>query len=253
MNYDWNFSVVFEPAHRTILLQGFGVTLALTSLAIVLGTPLGILLGSLASLGRFASFDLEAVVPRHTWASRVQQVVRWLVVAWIDTIRAIPLLLLILLAYYGLPVLIQAVPGLGSLRLSGFTTSVVALAINLSAFIADLVRSSASAVSRGSVMGARSLGMDRWLVWRRIILPDVVRELIPGLTLLYITIFKMSTLCSTVAVYEFMHSAEAVIQRTYKPLELFVAVAAVFVITIVPLSVIARHLEQSRAFLRRTQ
>jgi ABC-type amino acid transport system permease subunit len=90
------------------------------------------------------------------------------------------------------------------------------------------------------------------VVIRRIVLPDVLREIWPGLVLLYITMLKMSTLASAPTVWEVLHSAESIIQRSYRTLELYLAVCIVFVVIIVPLSIAARRLERSEALRRRS-
>ncbi len=249
MNYDWDFSVLLQPEYLRTLLSGFWLTILLTFYSLLAGTPLGILIGTLASLGVKRGQLFEGMGrssrPLNTLGRQALSVVRWVAIAYIDVIRAIPLLLLILIAYYGLPTI-------ATWKVSPFQTSVIALSINLSAFLADLVRGAVAGVSRGSILAGRSLGMNSWLVWRHIILPEVLREILPGVTLLYITIFKMSTLCAVVAVYEVLHSADAIIQRTYKPLEAYLAVCILFVVVIVPLSAIARRLEATNLFRRRS-
>lgn len=264
MNYDWDFSILLQHENLKVLLWGFAVTTMLTLYSLVFGTLLGIAVGTLASLGTNTgqSLDRSARSSRFPWLSRqALAVTRWIALIYIDVIRAIPLLLLILIAYYGIPVIVkvgaiqQFLSFFGRktpLEFSAFQTSVIALSINLSAFLADLVRGGVAGVSQGSMFAGRSLGMSRWLVWRRIVLPDVLREILPSVTLLYITIFKMSTLCSIVAVYEVLHSADAITQRTYKPLEAYVAVCVMFIAVIVPLSLIARRMETTNLFRRRS-
>jgi polar amino acid transport system permease protein len=246
MGYDWHFSVLASPEYQRLLAAGFFSTLLLTLWCIVLGTPLGILLGSLPF---FDQMGLR--LTKHN-GTVYQRLIRLLVVLasrfsflLIDVVRAIPLLLLMLTSYYVLPVLVHH-------TVTPFTSVVVAMAFNLAAFVADLVRAAAAAISRGDILAARSLGMGQFLTWRRIVLPQVIREILPGLATLYITMLKMSTLASAVAVYELLHSADAVIQKTYRPLELYVFVCLVFVAVVMPLAYAARRLETSKFFLRRS-
>jgi polar amino acid transport system permease protein len=70
--------------------------------------------------------------------------------------------------------------------------------------------------------------------------------------ILYITIIKMTTLASVVSMYEIMHSANAIVQQTYRPIEAYALVAVFFTILIVPLAAIARRLEQTSIFRRRS-
>ncbi|HEX7241238.1 MAG TPA: amino acid ABC transporter permease [Longimicrobiaceae bacterium] len=273
MGYEWDFSLLGDPATRGFLLQGLLRTLQLTAWCIVVGSPLGVLLGSLPFVNSLAGppsgglrkallgggrgavlggqehvSGVAGALPGALRSSAARiglQLIAGGSVLLIDVIRAIPLLLLMLTCYYGLPMI-------AGNSVSGFSAAAIAMTINLAAFVADLVRGAASAVSRGSIMAAQSLGMSRLLTWRRIVLPEVLREILPGLSLLYITMLKMSTLASAIAVYELLHSAEAVIQRTYRPLELYVTVCLLFVVLILPLAWAARRIEQSKIFRRRT-
>jgi ABC-type amino acid transport system permease subunit len=272
MSYDWNFSVLLDPQYRGLLAAGLRTTLSLTFWCVVLGTPLGVLLGFLAYLDRM----IPALPTGSGEASRRQAAYRLaaartlrslmltlsrLSMVLIDVVRAIPLLLLILTSYYVLPILARDLlnlagfltrPDHGQTDVSSYSCVVVAMALNLAAFVGELVRGAAVATSRGDILAARSLGMGQFLTFRRIVLPQVFREILPGLATLYITMLKMSTLASTVAVYEILHSADAVIQRTYRPLELYVTVCGVFLALVIPLAYGARRLERSRAFLRRS-
>lgn len=265
MSYDWDLSVLARSSTLEALANGFGVTLLLTFWSVLIGTPLGFVIGGVACVGdrRGPLYgELSTVTtPGKVRLRRTLAVIRLLALAYIDIIRAIPLLILILVSFYALPELIKSalaqamlqVFGLDEIRnVSAFESGVVALVINLSAFVADLVRGAVAGVQRGGVLAARSLGMNNWLVWRRIVLPDIFREIFPALTLLWITIFKMSTLCSAITVYEVLHSADAVIQRTYKPLEVYLGVSILFIAMIVPLSALARRLERTQILRRRS-
>ncbi|MCI0624466.1 MAG: ABC transporter permease subunit [Acidobacteria bacterium] len=265
MNYDWDFSVLADPAYLTTLAAGAVTTLELTGWCVVLGTPLGVGLGIIslagsgpATDGHFGHSGTPSILFSPLRFALLA--VRAGTLLLIDLIRAIPLLLLILTSYYVLPVLAQsaavrtifAAVGTSAPAISGVQSVIVAMSVNLAAFVADLVRASATSVSRGSILAARALGMSSALTWRRIVLPEVFREILPGLTLLYITMLKMTTLASTVAVYEVLHSADSIIQQTYKTLELYVAVCGLFVAIVVPLSVLARKLERTQLFRRRS-
>lgn len=246
MGYDWNFSVLASPEYQRLLGTGLLTTLLLTLWCIVLGTPLGFLLGSLPFLGQIRTRIAKQNGTAYDRVIRfLAVIVSRLSVLFIDAVRAIPLLLLMLTSYYVLPVLLHH-------AVTPFICVVVAMAVNLAVFVADLVRAAAAAISQGDVLAARSLGMGRLLTWRRIVLPQVIREILPGLATLYITMLKMSTLASAVAVYEILHSADAVVQKTYRPLELYVFVCLVFVAVVMPLAYIARRLETSQLFVRRS-
>jgi ABC-type amino acid transport system permease subunit len=256
-SYDWQFSILLQPAVRAALLAGLLMTLGLTAASVAIGTPLGIAGGVLALAGR----QLAGGFRRRAQAlTLILAFIRSVVVVVLDVIRAIPLLLLILICYYGLPQLLNAplfrfwrvAVGSTEIRVSPVASVVVAMSMNLAAFVADLVRAAALAVPRGSLLAARALGMHHSTTWRRIILPHVMREILPGLALLYITMLKLSTLASVVAIYELLHTADNIIQSSYRTLELYVALCVIFILIVVPLSSLARRMERVQAFRRRT-
>lgn len=263
MGYDWNFSFLLDSTYIRALASGLGLTIVITLFSIVLGTFLGIALGVVTCIGGPRSPSPSRLVGdpsgRTTLKLTALTIVRGVAIAGIDIVRAVPLLLLILFFYYALPVFMQRSPvqslatfmGLdGVEHVNPVYSCVIALAVNLSAFVADLVRGATAGVPRGSIFAAQSLGMTNRQIWKRIILPEVGREILPPMTLLYITILKMSTLCSVCAVYELLHSADAIISKTYRPLEMYTVVCAVFVAIILPLSAFARWLEGTRLFRR---
>jgi polar amino acid transport system permease protein len=261
MQYDWDFRVLVNPVYVRVLIEGLLRTLELSATCIALGTPLGFLVGILPTATR--GFTSEAISDepqsrvKKLWWRLCQVTADLIVILFVDVIRAIPLLLFMLTCYYVLPYLIpNAASGSnfqeGALAASPFVSAAIAMAINLAAFVADLVRAAFAAVPRGSVLAGLAIGMSRATLIRRIILPEVVREIWPGLVLLDITMLKMSTLASSITVWEVLHSAESVIQITYRTLEFYLVVCAVFVAVVVPLSVVGRRLERSEALRRRT-
>lgn len=262
--YDWSWSVLRNPAFQELLLSGVRTTCFLTLLCIVVGTPLGVLLGSVPFATRLRSLhSFHKTTKSRETGFPIRRYLRQLLtlsmrgvsaacVVFIDIVRAIPLLMLILLFYYGIPALLAATLFRLPIRdVSAFTAVALAMALNLAAFIADVVRGATSAVARGDILAAQSLGMGTAVLWRRIILPQVTREVLPSINLLYITMLKLSTLGSVVGVYEVLHSADAIVQRTYRPLELYVTVTLLFILMVLPLAAYLRRLERSAMFLRR--
>jgi len=222
MNYNWNLGILWE--YREVFFIGTLVTLELTGITIIVGTGLGILLG----------VGLRAESP----------LVRWPVVTYVELLRALPLLVLLVWLYYFLPAVFNV-------KLSAFTTAAIGLSINLSAFVADVVRGAIVGVPRAQVDAARSLGMSRALTLRRVILPEALRSLVPTLTALYITMFKMSTLASAISCYELLHAADGIIIQTYRALEVYSGIAAIYLVLIIPATYLAKKLENSPRFIRR--
>lgn len=224
LNYQWDFREVWP--YIPSLLSGLWTTLAMTALAIVIGTPLGILAG----------MALRTHIPP----------LRYALVLLVDAIRALPILILILWIYYFVPVL------LGQPRMNPFSLAVLALTINLAAFVADITRAAVNAFPQGLLDAAYACGLSKVAAYRYIVVPDVVREILPSLSLLYIDILKLSSLASVIAVYELVHTADRIRSVTFQAIEVFTVVGLIYLLVVMPLSAGARRLERSNRFRRRS-
>lgn len=224
MTYDWDFGSIAQ--YRDAFAWGAAWTLGLSFAAISLGTAMGICWG------------IVLAQPTSRWRE-----VQVLASAMNAVIRAIPLLILILVVHYGTSLLL----GVGNL----FVGCVVALAINLGAFVADVVRGALAGVPQSLKDAGLAVGMTTRQVLRRIEIPEALRALVPVLSLLYIDILKMSSLSSVVGFPELTHAGSLVSSRTFRPLEVFVTIAAVYVVIVVPLAYAQKWLEESVWIRRR--
>lgn len=219
MNYDWDFSIV--SLYSNVLLKGLVITFELTLITIIAGTIIGFI------LGLFLNTKIRLL--------------RGILIIFVDVVRSIPLLILILWFFYLLP----SLTGLTSL--SPFTTAAVALSLNLSAFIADVVRGAIKNVDMQHIEAALSIGMAKLQVQYHVIIPEVVRNIKPTLSLLYIHMFKNSSLASVIAVHELTHSANRVILETFHSLEVYTAIGLAYISIVLPVSYLLRRFENNRS------
>jgi polar amino acid transport system permease protein len=224
-NYDWNWSVVW--LYRYVFLEGLAATFALTAVAIVSGTLAGLSLGIALS-----------------WTSSSFRLARIPLLFFVDAVKALPPLLLLLLFYYWLPYVL----GLQS----SFWLAAIALAVNLSAFVADVFRHAITGVPKPLIEACYALGMTRRMVLRRLVIPEALRSIVPTLGILYIDVFKLSSLASIIAVGELVHRASEISNYTYRFLEVYAALAAIYLAILLPFSYFARRLETSKFFIRRS-
>jgi len=223
--FDYGFDFSFLPHYSKIIGKGIVITLELSILTIAFATIIGTILGVLMS--------------------RKNALIKCPFICYTDIIRSIPVLILILLVYYAFPVI-------GLKKVDAFIPACVALVINNSVFLGDLIRGSIEGLPKGSIQAAKVLGFNKMTTIRRIILPEVYREIFPSVTFLYISIIKLTSLASIIAVYEITHVGEWIISSTYKPLEMYIVIALIYLMIILPLTIFARHLEKSSYFKRRS-
>ena len=219
MYYSWDFGVIWE--FREALLKGLGVSLALTAAAIVSGTAIAVPI----TLG---------LVARNP-------VVRSLTTLAVQIVRSVPLLVALVFSYYLFPVVI-------GIKLSAFTAAYAVFTINLAAFAADVLRGGIVAIPREHFEAGMALGMTRFMVLRRITIPETFRRSMAALTALYISLFKYSSLASVISVSELMRTADLIVASRFKPLEIYLAVAGAYIAVVVPLSYLARWIERHPSF-----
>jgi polar amino acid transport system permease protein len=197
MTLDW--SIVWES--RWLLLQGAVVTILLTALTMLLAVPGGILL----ALMRGSRLKLVALFAT----------------GFVELFRNLPLLLLIYWAFYVMPVL----TGLG---LSPFTTGLVALTLNVSAYNSETFRSGINSIRKGQTEAGLALGMSRGAVFREIVLPQAWRRVLPILASTWVSLFKDTSLVSVIAVGELAHTTMQIRSQSFRVLEMLTAMAVIY-------------------------
>ena len=215
--YNWNFDIVLS--NKWLFAQGAWVTLKITFFAVIFGTVAGTIFG----IGRSS---------KSPW-------IRMPVGVYVELFLALPILVLLIWIYYCGPLFV-------GVRFSGFWTAVLTLALSLSAFVAEIVRSGIISVPTGQIEAARVLGMNKIQAFARIVLPQAIMVMMPPLLSMYIATLKMSSLASVIAVYELLHSAQSLIMTSFRPLEIYTTVAAGYVVMVLPLSMLTRRFESSK-------
>jgi polar amino acid transport system permease protein len=212
---EWNTSIVWNnilPLSLSLL-----TTISISLGSIFVGTVIGV------SLGVFAVSSLKSIA----WSVRV----------FIEFFLAVPALVLLVWIYYSLPLI---VPGL---LINSWSCAVLGLGLSSSAFVAEIIRAGINSISAGEIEVAYCTGMSRSQAIRYVLLPQVLRKSWPPLMGQYITTYKFSTLASVIAVPEVLHTANAIIAQTYRPIEIYSMVAVIFVVTIIPLNILLRRIQ----------
>lgn len=207
-----------------LLLRSAWVTIELA----VVSMTLAVLLGLPIALMRLSG----------TWPLRA------LAVLYIEFFRGIPVLLLLFFLYYGLPTL-GAHYGLERwLNLSPYLAAVLGFGLNYAAYEAEIYRAGISSIPIGQWEAAASLGMSRGLAFRRIILPQAIRVILPPMTNDFIALFKDTSLVSVIAVVELTKQYQILAKSSMRYLEIGLATALLYLVMSVPLGHLARFLER---------
>lgn len=209
------------------LLQGVPMTIEI-SLA---GFALGFLLGVLFGLGRMSDDKVLNLVSS----------------VYVDAIRGTPLLVQILLVYFGLPSF--------GISLDPVTASIVAVGFNSGAYQAEILRSGIQSIPKENLESAESLGLTSFQIGYHIILPLALRNVLPSLTNELVTLVKESSLVSVIGVAELTRRGDYVVAWTFLPLEVYLSVAAIYFVICFALSRVSASMEKKLSipgYIRKT-
>ncbi|MCM2296832.1 amino acid ABC transporter permease [Rhodoferax sp.] len=190
------------------LLQGSGVTLQVFLMTFVLAVPLGLAL-ALIRISRFAL--LSALVNGYIWL-----------------MRGTPLMLQMLFIYFALPF----IPVIG-VRLPDFPSAIVAFVLNYSAYFAEIFRAGIQSIDRGQYEGAKVLGLTYPQTMRRIVLPQVLKRILPPMSNETITLVKDTSLIYVLAMNDLLRAARGIVQRDFTTMPFVVAAAFYLIMTLV--------------------
>lgn len=214
MHYHWDLSMVLADSSRW--WSAAGVTL-LYSFATVVG---GILIGVVCGL---------ALLSRRRWVTLPLE-------AYVEVFRCTPLLVQIVWFYYALPILLN-------FSLPAWLAAGLGLTLYMGAFCTEIFRAGVMSIGRGQWQAGRALGMTQIQLMRRVVLPQAVRRMVPPLVNQSITQLKNTALLYVVAVPDLMYTGSIVTAETFRPLEVYTSVAAMYFAMLYPMTLLAKRLE----------
>ncbi|WP_314326235.1 amino acid ABC transporter permease [Paenarthrobacter ilicis] len=211
--FDWSIIATVIPA----LLQGLGSTLLIAVITIVVSSVLAF---------PVAFARMSEVGP-----------LRWIATIYIEIFRCTPLLVQLFWVFYALPALTgTAFPSL--------VTVIVALTLNLTAFMAEVYRAGLQSVPREQVEAAEVLQLSRLSIMRYIIVPQAFKQQIPAILSLNIQLFKDTSLVSALGVAEITFQGNVVASQTYRPMEVFTLVAVLYFVFAFPATLVTGYIER---------
>ena len=204
----FNFS--FLPKYGVFFVQGVEYTLLLA----IVSVSLAVIPAMLLALMRLSR----------------NKVVKTISGAYIAVFRSTPMLVQLSIIYFGLfgVISIPRVTILGFVDLSRFIPGVVALALNSSAYVAEIFRAGILAVDAGQMEAARSLGLSKWQGMKLVVLPQAIKNVLPALANEVVTMVKESSICSMLGMAELMFGAKAVASTTYISLAPYTLAALIY-------------------------
>ena len=156
---------------------------------------------------------------------------------YVELLRSIPILVMILWVFYGLPIVL-------GIRLDTFTAAVFAIAICDSAFEAEIFRGGIQSIEKGQHEAAESLGLSPWRKMRFVILPQAIRRILPPLGNQFVYITKITSLASVIGLGELTRKANELNVTEFRPLEIYTVLVIEYLALILVISYLVRRLER---------
>ena len=220
-SYTWGWYVISPmlakgQANLVFLASGLWATLSISAAALAVSIPLGAMIGI-------------AGASQVKWLKAGNRV-------YVELVRAVPGLVLVLWVYYGLPVIF-------GIEFGVFMAGVIALGVSDSAFQAEIFRAGIQSIDRGQVDGAKSLGLTRFQTMRLVILPQALRRILPALGNQFVYMLKMSSILSIIGYQELTRRANELVVTEYRPLEIYTFLVVEYLVLILLASWLMRWIE----------
>ncbi|WP_293988011.1 amino acid ABC transporter permease [Megasphaera sp.] len=213
MSFD--FSLIWNSL--PLLLAGAGVTIEITAIAV----GLGFIFGLITSVCRLSGVKILNIIA----------------VCYVNIIRGTPMLVQIFLIYFALPMVIGQ-------RINPFVAAVAACSINSGAYVSEIFRAGIQSVDKGQMEAGRSLGLSWMQTMRYVILPQAFKHVIPPLGNEFISMTKETSLVSVIGFEELTRRGQLIIAKTYGSFEIWLTVAAIYLIMTLTIARFVSYLER---------
>ena len=212
------YETFIETEYYKLLLEGLGNTLIITAGALVIGVVIGMLI----ALIKFFAEDVPSLRP-----------LSFICDLYVTVIRGIPVVVLLLIFYYIIMVSAE-----------GTAVGIITFGINSGAYMAELIRGGIGAVDRGQMEAGRSLGMSRLQAMRKVVFPQAVKNILPAIGNVFISLLKETSVAGYVAVVDITRAGNLIRNNTYDAVNPLLVVAIVYLSMVVALSQLMRRLER---------
>ncbi len=219
--------------HYGFVLQGILTTIGVSLISVSIAAILALL----GALGRLSTNSIAQGISGF----------------YVSLVRGTPLLIQIYLIYLGLPQIGQQLRALGFSQLGGLfilsaiQSGVLALSLNYGAYMTEIFRAGIQSVGHGQIEAALAIGLTRWQMLRRIVLPQAIRVIIPDIGNQFISMQKDSAYVSLMGIWEITYRANRFARKDSKYIEMFLIAAALYWILTIISSWLQSRLENRMA------
>ena len=212
------FITKFSPK-MLFIAEGTVVTLQYSILSVIFGLMIGVIL-AICKTSKYTSFRIFADI-------------------YTSIFRGTPLLIQLMIVYYGLPII--------GIKLTVFVAGVLAFSLNSGAYVSEVIRAGINAVEKGQFEAAKALGIPKYLAMKDIILPQAIRKILPSLINELINLLKESAIISILGEMDLMRRAQVVAAESYSFFTPMITAALCYYILVISFTALAKILEKRLA------
>lgn len=205
-----------------LFAEGLGNTLLITIIAALIGVVIGILVAVAKVYCKQTG--------RLKWLNAILEV-------YLTVIRGTPSMVQLLIMYF---VILTSVD-------NGIVIAMIAFGVNSGAYVAEIVRGGIMSIDKGQTEAGRSLGLSAWTTMRLIVLPQAIKNILPALGNELITLLKETSIVGYIGTMDLTKAAFMVQTRTYEAMFPFISIALVYLLLVMGLSALLKHLEKRLA------
>ena len=203
--------------YKGVFASGIWITIQLAVLAMFLAVVTG-LIACLGSLSK-------------NW------IIRAPAVFYIEFSRNTPILVQVVWVHFAWPEIL-------GIKFTAYTSAVIALMLQSSGYLAEEYRAGIESIDKGQIEASQSLGMTYFRLMRRIVIPQAVMRMIPGILNQFVTCFKSTSIVSVIAVHDLMYQAGLLVSATFLPMEIYTITAAIYFLMVFAFSHVVRRLSR---------
>lgn len=218
MNYTTHWSLIYD--YRQKFINGWFNTVLISSVSLILSLSIG-MINAFCNQSRIILLNLMSKI-------------------YIELIRSTPLLVQILIFFY----IIAA-----SVHLNNrFVVGILTLSFFSGAYVSEIFRGGLESIGESQLESARSIGLNKFQTYRFVVMPQVIKRILPALAGQFVSLIKDSSLLSVIAISEFTLNAQEVNSFTYSTLESYIPLAIGYFILTIPISLFSRYLERKTKY-----
>lgn len=214
-----------------LLLQGIRLTVLISLLSLLIGMFIGFFA---CLMGLSGNVILKTISGIYVWI-----------------IRGTPMIVQAFIVYFGIPQLVQLfVPGF---KITAFAAGIITLSLNAGAYLSEIFRGGISAVNKGQIEAARSLGLSKSRTMVKIVLPQAIKVAIPSMVNQFIITVKDTSILSVIGLADIVNKAKVYVGKSYQFFATYIFVAIYYLIVISLLMLFSKYLEKKFNYERKNR